>query len=158
MVLLRASLLLLVPVLWSCAPRGSARRAAHCGADSGIDLTISLDTTPLYHGVLAACPDSLRDSLHERVTRAVFVFRPTRALSWDDVRTPAGESIEGNVWRAGADSNAVLIGISFVGQDRVLLNTIHIASLDTSTAFPLGAGISSVTLPNKRLKLAARVD
>jgi len=27
------------------------------------------------------------------------------------------------------------------------------AALDTATAFPLGAGIRSVTLPNKRLKL-----
>jgi len=65
--------------------------------------------------------------------------------------------IEGNVWRAGADSDAVLFGISFVARGWVLLNTIHIAALDTSTAFPLAAGFRSVTLPNKRLKLAARV-
>jgi hypothetical protein len=157
MVVFRATLLLLAPTLWSCAPGASARRAASCRADSGIDLTITLDTTPVYHSVLAACPDSVPDSLRERVTRATFVFRSARPLSWDDVRTPAGETIEGNVWRAGADSHAVLFGISFVSQGRVLLNTIHIAALDSSTAFPLGAGIRSVTLPNKRLKLTARV-
>lgn len=155
MVVSRATLLLFASTLWSCMPSPLARRP--CNAASGIDLTINLDGTPVYQGVLAACPDSVPDSLRERVTRATFVFRSARPLSWDDVRTPAGETIEGNVWRAGADSDAVLIGISFVGQDRVLLNTIHIAALDTSTSFSLGAGITSVTLPNTRLKLAARV-
>jgi hypothetical protein len=157
MVVCRATLLLLAPTLWSCVPGAPTRKAASCRADSGIDLTITLDTTPVYHGILATCPDSVPDSLRERVTRATFVFRPAGPLTWDDVRTPAGETIEGNVWRAGADSDVVLFGISFVGQGRVLLNTIHIASLDTSTSFALGAGIRSVTLPNKRLKLPARV-
>ena len=158
MVALRALLLVTAPTLWLCVEGSSVRRTAPCRADSGIDLTILLDRTPVYHGVLAACPDLLPDSLRERYTRATFFVRPARSLMWDEVRTRPRERIEGNVWRAGADSDAVLFGISFVGRGWVLLNTIHIAALDTSTAFALGAGLRSVTLPNKRLKLPARVD
>src|SRR6266496_2001352 len=148
----RPILVVLAPLFWALAHACSLRTSTSCAADSGIELAITLDSTPLYQGVLAACPDMLPDSLRERYTRATFVFRPAKSLRWDEVRTPPGETIEGNVWRAGDDSNAVLLGISFVTRDRVLLNTIHIAALDTSTAFPLGAGIRSVTLPNKRLK------
>jgi len=157
MVALRALLLVTATTLWLCVEGSSVRRTAPCRADSGIDLTILLGRTPVCHGVLAACPDLLPDSQRERYTRATFFFRPARSLMWDDVRTRPRETIEGNVWRAGADSDAVLFGISFVARGWVLLNTIHIASLDTSTAFPLGVGLRSVTLPNKRLKLAARV-
>ncbi len=157
MVALRTILLLMAPALCLHAHASTDRGARPCRSDSGIDLKITLDRTLIYHGVLATRPEMLPDSLRERYTRAIFFFRPARSLEWDDVRTPAGERIEGNVWRAGADSDAVLLGISFVSRDRVLLNTIHIAALDSSTAFPLAAGIRSVTLPNKRLKLAARV-
>ena len=154
MVALRALLVVTAPV---CLLVGgsSVGRTVPCRTDSGIDLTILLESTPVYHGVLAACPDLLPDSLRERYTQAVFFFRPDRSLLWDDVRTRPRERIEGNIWRAGADSDAVLFGISFVARGIVLLNTIHIAALDSSTAFPLGVGLRSVTLPNKRLKLAA---
>jgi hypothetical protein len=153
----RTILLLIAPALCVHAHASTVREARPCRTDSGIDLKITLDRKPVYHGVLAACPEMLPESLRERYTRATFFFRPTRSLEWDDVRTPARATIEGNVWRAGADTDAVLLGISFMTRDRVLLNTIHIASLDTSTAYPLGVGIRSVTLPNKRLKLTARV-
>jgi hypothetical protein len=154
----RRALLLVTAPMWLCLAGSPVRRVTPCRADSGIDLTVFLDSTRVYHGVLAACPDLLPDSLRERYTRAVFFFRPARSLMWDEVRTRSRERIEGNVWRAGTDSDAVLIGISFVARDIVLLNTIHIAALDTSTAFPLGVGLRSVTLPNKRLKLPARLD
>jgi hypothetical protein len=151
----RRALLFVTAPAWLCLAGSPVRRVAPCRADSGIDLMVLLDSTPVYHGVLAACPDLLPDSLRGRYTRAVFFFRPARSLMWDEVRTRSRESIEGNVWRAGADSDAVLFGISFVARGIVLLNTIHIAALDTSTAFPLGVGLRSVTLPNQRLQLTA---
>jgi hypothetical protein len=153
MVTLREALSLLALVLW--VPLQDLKQGGRppCRADSGIDLTILLDDTKIYHGVLAACPDLLPDSLRERYTRAAFSFRPTRSLTWDNARTSRGERVEGTIWRAGTDSDAALIGISFVTRGRVVLNTIHVAALDTAAAFPLGAGIRSVTLPNKRLKL-----
>jgi len=154
MVTLRETIFLLALVLWVRLRDSEQGRRLPCRPDSGIDLTILLDHTKIYHGVLAACPDMLSESLRERYTRATFSFRPTRSLTWDNVRTPPGERIEGSIWRAGTDSDAALIGISFIGRGRVLLNTIHVAALDTATAFPLGAGIRSVTLPNKRLKLS----
>ena len=154
MVTLRETIFLLGLVLWVPLRDSEQGRRPPCRPDSGIDLTILLDHTKIYHGVLAACPEMLSESLRERYTRATFSFRPTRSLTWDNVRTPPGERIEGSIWRAGTDSDAALIGISFIGRGRVLLNTIHVAALDTATAFPLGAGIRSVTLPNKRLKLS----
>ncbi len=157
MVAVRTTVLLVASALCTHAQASTIRGAKPCRADSGIDLRITLDGTPIYHGVLAACPEMLPDALRDRYTRATFFFRPARSLDWDEVRTSARERIEGNVWRAGADSDDVLLGISFVARDRVLLNTIHIAALDSPSAYPLGAGIRSVTLPDKRLKLPARV-
>jgi len=121
MVALRTILLLMAPALCAHAHASTDREAKPCRSDSGIDLKITLDRTLIYHGVLAACPQMLPDSLRERYTRAIFFFKPARSLEWDDARTLAGEQIEGNVWRAGTDSNAVLLGISFVNRDRVLL-------------------------------------
>ena len=157
MVAARLIQLSIIPTLSVFVQACSVAKPTSCQADAGIELEITLDSATLYRGVLAACPEMLPDSIRERFTRAVFVFKPARSLQWDEFRTPAGEAIEGNVWRAGADADDVLLGISFMGQGRVLLNTIHIAARDSSTAFPLGAGIRSTTLPNKRLELTPPV-
>lgn len=139
-----------------CIQACSPGKAISCRAHSGIDLAIVLDSVTLYHDVLAACPDQLPDSLRERYTTATFAFTPTRSLEWEDIRTPPGDTIEGNVWRAGADPGVVLIGIAFVNRNRVLLNTIHIAALDSSASFTLADGIRSATRPSVRLNLTAR--
>lgn len=39
--------------------------------------------------------------------------------------------IEGNIWQAGKDTNSIYLGVSFVTQNRILLNSIHIAKHDS---------------------------
>ena len=50
------------------------------------------------------------------------------------------QTIEANIWQAGADPDALLLGVTFVS-DRVLLNSIHVAKPDTASASQVDRGV-----------------
>lgn len=61
-----------------------------------------------------------------------FTFRPGRAIVWEGYReakdrTAASDMLEGTIWEAGADPDALILGVSFVNGDRIVMNTVHIA-------------------------------
>jgi hypothetical protein len=75
-----------------------------------------------------------RESAHSQgqTGRIEFTLRPDRVIVWTgyrekDDRTAAGEVLEGNIWEAGADPDALTLGVSFVNGNRILMNTVHIA-------------------------------
>lgn len=81
-----------------------------------------------------------------------FSFRSGRPVVWDGYRdqkdrTAAGQVIEASLWQAGAEPDAVLIGVSFSTPDRVLMNTIHIAHPDRRTESTVAAGLTVSSYP-----------
>ena len=57
------------------------------------------------------------------------------------------ERIEGDIWQAGADPDALLLGVSFMTKKQVLLNTLHIARPGKTTKSEIDTGIVVRTYP-----------
>jgi hypothetical protein len=74
----------------------------------------------------------------------------------DEYRTAVREQIEGNVWQAGADPDAILLGVSFMTHDQVLLNTIHIVKPGKPTQSLLDRDVVIKTYPMNTDRSALR--
>lgn len=84
--------------------------------------------------------------------RTDFVFTAPRGITWTGYRdaadrTRAGERIEGDLWQAGGEPDALLIGISFMTTDRILINTIHIAHPTRRDETAIARGLVVLTYP-----------
>jgi hypothetical protein len=69
--------------------------------------------------------------VHERLFGA-----PRRAL------------LEGNIWEAGADDDAVILGVSFSSPNRVWLNSLHILDPDKASETLFAPGLIFRTRPS----------
>jgi len=58
-----------------------------------------------------------------------------------------GERLEGNIWEAGRDSDALLLGVSFVGPKQIWCNTIHVVYPERSSKTLLARGFQIRTHP-----------
>jgi hypothetical protein len=55
--------------------------------------------------------------------------------------------IEGNIWEAGADPDALTLGVSFVNGNRILTNTVHIAHPAARNESVVATGLVIRTYP-----------
>ena len=83
-----------------------------------------------------------------------FVFGPGRSIVWKGYRsnhdtTRANERITGGIWETGADSDAVLLGVSFSVRSRIAMNTIHIAHPAKADTTEIARGLFVITYPGK---------
>jgi hypothetical protein len=62
-------------------------------------------------------------------------------------RTNGRDKIEGNIWQAGTDPNVILFGVSFSRGKQVLLNTIHIANVESESSSEIDRGLTIRTFP-----------
>ncbi len=82
--------------------------------------------------------DMLNDS-EQKIIR--FSFRGRAALFGKEFRALGTQEIEGNIWRAGGELDAFLLGVSFATTDRVLLNSIHVAEAKKASRTTLAGGL-----------------
>jgi hypothetical protein len=64
--------------------------------------------------------------------------------------TRSTDSIEGDIWQAGGEPDALILGISLIDtgtHKQVLLNTLHIARPEKQTSSELDKGLSVTTYP-----------
>ncbi len=61
----------------------------------------------------------------------------------------ANQLIDDSFWQAGADPDALLIGVSFVASDTILMNTIHISHLNKRESSEIAKGLVVVTYPSR---------
>ena len=66
--------------------------------------------------------------------------------------TKVGQVIEGNVWQAGADPDALILGLSFSSQRKIYMNTLHMATPDIvkRTEIEHGLIITTKTIEKKK--------
>jgi len=93
------------------------------------------------------CPIS--DRSKEVDKRVVFSFKGGHVFQGEYQTTPT-QTIEGNIWQAGADPGAILFGISFSTNNQVLLNTVHIAKPAVASVSEIDPGITVRTFPIAR--------
>jgi hypothetical protein len=61
---------------------------------------------------------------------------------------PRGELLEGNIWEAGADDDAVILGVSFSGLHRVWLNSLYMLDPDKPSETLFAPGLIFRTRPS----------
>jgi len=71
--------------------------------------------------------------------------------------TTPQDTIEVNIWQAGVESDELILGVSFVGKHRILLNTLHFAKPDRASEMLLDPGllIRTYPLPQSGVKMVS---
>lgn len=115
-----------------------------CNGDHKLGVIVRLDHKVLYRGVLPICRGS-RDAEDGRVE---FHFVGGHTFQ-GEYRTRSADSIEGDIWQAGGDPDALILGISFDGgkHKQILLNTLHVASPEKQSSSELDKGLFITTFP-----------
>ncbi len=110
------------------------------------DKTLFTTTLPIAHTGRSAIPQT---SYAKKIR---FSFRPERSIVWsgyrdEDVVSPAKQGIKCDIWMAGADEDAIILGVSFNRSDAILMNTLYLASPTNETWSEIAAGLVVVTSP-----------
>jgi hypothetical protein len=120
-------------------------------------LEVRLDGRPLHRSSFPLCLAQREsgDSQGQQVGRMEFFFQPKRRIVWSGYRekndqTEATETLEVNVWQAGADPDGLTLGVSVMSHDRILMNTVHLAHPDRSNESSLAKGLVVTTYPAER--------
>lgn len=92
----------------------------------------------IYRTDVTICRRERSEILH---THWQFAFTPSVRVSWSNDSTAPGESISGDIWQAGGESDALLLGVVMVAHGRILVNTIHAASPSGFSTTPIDDGI-----------------
>ncbi len=113
-----------------------------CKGDHKLGVTVRLDGKALYRGVLPICRGS-RDAEEGRVK---FHFAGGHSFQGEH-HTRSTDSIEGDIWQAGGEPDALILGISFDTGKQILLNTVHIAKPKKQASSTLDRGLVITTYP-----------
>ena len=130
--------------VWYWQARGNAQR---------IKLEVRLDEKTIFTTTLSIAHTG-RSAIPKRsyAKKIRFSFKPERSIVWsgyrdEDVVSPAKQRIECDIWMAGADANAVILGVSFGRSDAILMNTLHLASPTSEARSVLADGLVVITCP-----------
>ena len=118
-----------------------------------MSLEVRFDRKAIYKSTFPICQAerSTFYSEHQQLLR--FSFAPGRAIVWKGYRDDDGnitgpnQPIEGNVWLAGSDPDALLLGVSFSMQRTGYMNTIHIAHPFQRDQTEIASGLFIITKP-----------
>lgn len=113
-----------------------------CDGNHKLGVTVRLARKVLYRGVLPICRGS-RDAENGRVE---FHFAGGHLFQGEH-RTRPTDSIEGDIWQAGGEPDALILGISFATRNQTLLNTVHIGRPQRRTSSVLDKGLFITTYP-----------
>ena len=123
-------------------PENAWTWSKRCGGNHKLGVTVRLKRKVLYSGVLRIC----RGSRNATDGRAQFHFSGGH-LFQGQYRTRSTDAIQGDIWQAGGERDALILGISFDTKNRILLNTLHIARPDRQESSELDKGLSITTSP-----------
>jgi hypothetical protein len=119
---------------------------ADCNGGKMMGVEVFIDGASIYHSEFLACLRDRNGATSNSQRRIEFHIPGGRTFQ-GRYRTNKAETIEGTLWQAGADPDAMLLGLSFATKDQVLLNSIHIADPAKSTESTVDPGIVVKTRP-----------
>jgi hypothetical protein len=98
----------------------------NCANSTVMGVKVVVDGQTVYRSSFRACQMERTDA-NTKNEQSVRAFHFSGGHTFQDTyRTTENEKVEGNIWQAGADPDAILLGVSFVAHNQVLLNTIHV--------------------------------
>lgn len=127
---------------------------ATCGGPV-LRLEVRLDQKIIYESSFPLCRAE-RSSAHSKgqTKKLDFVFNAPRAIVWqgyrdegEDNTTGQNQEIEGNIWLAGADPDAMILGVSFLSRGSIYMNSLHIAYPDRRAVAEIEPGLLVITEP-----------
>jgi len=129
----------------------------NCGQKE-MAIEINLDQVPVYSATFSICKhtrDSSKSNSQQKIRE--FTFVPKREIKWEghldeNNSTKVGQVIEGNVWQAGADPDALIFGLSFSSQKQIYMNTLHVAHTDIVERTEIEHGLVITTKPIEKKK------
>jgi hypothetical protein len=148
------SILLSVLLLAAQPVSSTVKNVWFCFSDCGarqLALQVTFDGASLYSSKVPICQASPASKGEE--TRISLVLKPRRDIKWkwgnrdDNPITPAGHRLLVELWEAGADSDALLIGVSVSDGHQIYENTIHIAFPEKSSSTEIATGLVVSTTP-----------
>jgi hypothetical protein len=123
------------------------------GSGRGMKLEVRLDNKAIFITTLSVARASRRAIPKRSYAKKIrFSFKPERAIVWSGYRDenfvcPAKRQIECDIWMAGADESALILGVSFGRSDVIFMNTLHLASLKNDVRSEIADGLVVVTSP-----------
>ncbi len=133
--------------------------SAMCGQPRTIALDVRLDQSLIYHTRLPMCRVERALEIGETIR---FSFTPHRPIVWMGYRTDKGDTtnadtpVEGRIWQAGGDPDALLLGVVMSSADGMHMNAIHVVRPGKPSEKDLAAGLFVRTYPVPSGPLAFR--
>jgi hypothetical protein len=115
----------------------------HCGKEKKyLGIQVLLGGTAIYDSSVSICQTKYRAS----PKTIVFHFAGGHTFQGEHKTSPE-QMIEGNIWLAGSDPDAIIFGLDFSNKKRILLNTVHIAKPDRESASEIDQEMRVLTFP-----------
>ena len=122
----------------------------NCNDKEYMGLEVLLSGKTIHRSSFPVCRISdLSEELGPKQKTLAFSFKGGHVFQ-GEYATRREQTIEVNVWQAGADPGAILFGVSFTSKNQVLLNTIHIAKPGRATTTEIDRGLLVRTFPTHR--------
>ena len=106
-----------------------------------------VDAKLVYHSSFPICRIDPSDRADSRQRVLAFRFKGGRLFEERGIQTASTQTIEGNIWQAGADPDDLILWVSFATKKRILLNTIYIARPASASVSEVDRGIVVKTFP-----------
>ena len=123
---------------------------ASCGGPQ-MKLEVRLDEKIIYQSSFPLCQAKRSSDHSQGQSRQLhFTFNAPRTIVWqgyrdEDNTTNPNQVIEGDIWLAGADPDALLLGVSFIAHNTIYMNTIHIAHPTRRDVSEIASGLVIIT-------------
>ena len=126
--------------------------SASCQHAVRLRLEIQLDGRLLAAPRLSVCRVPATQAIGRSNTQRVSFTFHARHDFQGEYQTGLADTITADVWQAGADPKAVILGVSFSTTRQVLLNTIHILDPHERRRYVLDPGLASTSYPASRIE------
>ena len=131
-----------------------------CGGPT-MHIQVRFDDKVIYEASFPICRAPRPSVAVQSAARSLhFFFTPDRAIVWkgyredddgssdQDSTTHPGQRLGGDIWLAGSDPNALILGVAFRTEESIYMNTLHIAHPDRLDRSEIASGLSVATTPS----------
>ena len=142
--------------LWSqtsqIAPEPRRYWFGKCPESTYMGIEVQVHGRMIHRSSFPICPVDARSTEKEDRPKIVAFFMKGGNVFQGKYRTTPTQTIEGNIWQAGADPGAITFGLSFSAKGQVLLNTVHVAEVNRESESEIDSGITVRTFPIRHEK------
>jgi hypothetical protein len=123
--------------------------ATACPPGNQIRLEALLHAKTIFTKDITVCLMERTKIPQEKHRVLEFFFKDPGAM-FDEERPKAGsEKLKGNIWEAGLEPDGLILGVSVVGNNTILLNSLHMAEISEKSESKYGGGLVIKSTPIK---------